>query len=182
VTATGTGLFMEDRGIARKLFTFTAFALVVVAANWTTNAFGLVHWFGIVVTAGTWFAGFGLVARDATQEAGGPRWVVAAIITGAVISAVFNPHLALASCTAFILSEAADYAVYQPLRRRGRTRAALASNILGAIVDSLVFLSIAGFPLTLIWAQVGIKVTVTSVFVLATHGISTVTRGRQAAA
>jgi uncharacterized PurR-regulated membrane protein YhhQ (DUF165 family) len=40
-----------------------------------------------------------------------------------------------------------DLAVYQPLRRRGWIRAALASNTVGAVVDTVLFLTIAGFPI-----------------------------------
>jgi hypothetical protein len=164
------------RDRANRYLSFTAFVAVVVAANWTTNELGVVTWLGLTATAGTWFAGFAFVARDATQEAGGIKWVAAAILAGVVVSAVFNPRLALASCVAFLLSEAADYAIYTPLRKRGKTRAALASNVVGAVVDSLIFLAIAGFPLSLIWTQVLIKVGVTTLFVLAVRGTGALLR------
>lgn len=146
---------------------FAAFVGVVILANWTTAQLGIVHWFGLTTTAGTWFAGFGFVARDALQETGGWRWVVAAIATGAAVSAVFSPRIALASAVAFALSECADWAVYSPLRRHGRTRAALASNVVGAVVDTVVFLTVAGFPLSGTTTQVVVKVGTTSGFVLA---------------
>ena len=59
--------------------------------------------------------------------------------------------VALASATAFVLSELADLIVYQPLRRRGWLRAVIASNAVGAPVDTVLFLALAGFP---IWAAV----------------------------
>jgi hypothetical protein len=44
------------------------------------------------------------------------------------------------------VSELADLVVYQPLRRRGFLRAVLASNAVGAPLDTIVFLALAGFP------------------------------------
>ena len=143
-----------------------AFVAVVLAANAATATFGVVSWLGVAATAGTWLAGFALVARDAVHDRLGARWVVGCIIVGAALSAAFSPALAVASAVAFLLSEFADFAVYAPLRRRGRTRAALASNAVGAVVDSALFLALAGFPLSLLWGQVGIKVATTTAFVL----------------
>jgi len=150
----------------RRHLPATAFVAVIVVTNWVTNALGVVTWLGITATAGTWLAGFAFVARDSVQDSLGWRWVVGLIITGAAISAAFSPQLAIASATAFLLSELADFAIYTPLRRSGRTRAALASNAAGSVVDSLMFLAIAGFPLSLVWAQVGIKFGLTALFVL----------------
>lgn len=153
-----------------------AFIAVVVATNWITNTLGVVSWLGVAATAGTWLAGFGFVARDAVHEALGVRWVVGCILAGAAISAAFSPSLALASGVAFLLAELADLAVYQPLRRRGLVRAALASNLAGSIVDSIAFLAIAGFPLALVWSQVAIKYATTTAFVLLLWGCRVVLR------
>ena len=144
---------------------FLVFVGVVVAANWLTNQFGMVTVFGLTATAGTWLAGFGFVARDALHEKAGRRWVLAAIAVGAVLSAVLSPRLAVASAAAFAVSELADWAVYSPLRRRGRVAAAIASNAVGAVVDTLLFLALAGFPLSGTLTQVVIKVGVTTLFV-----------------
>lgn len=57
-----------------------------------------------------------------------------------------GPTLAVASAAAFTLSELADLLVYQPLRRRGFLRAVLASNTVGAPLDTIVFLTLGGFP------------------------------------
>lgn len=153
-----------------------AFIAIVVATNWITSTLGVVTWLGIAATAGTWLAGFSFVARDSVHDELGGRWVVACIIVGAAVSAAFSPSLALASAAAFLLSEFADFAVYRPLRRRGYVRAALASNLAGSVVDSIAFLLIAGFPMALVWAQVGIKYATTSLFVLAVWGFRAVSR------
>ncbi len=139
---------------------------VVLAANFATTQLGLVTWLGLTATAGTWLAGLAFVARDALHEAGGRWWVLAGIGAGATLSAALSPQLAIASCVAFTVAELADYAVYAPLRRRGRTRAALASNMVGSIVDTVLFLLLAGFPLSGTATQVAVKVGTTSAVVI----------------
>jgi uncharacterized PurR-regulated membrane protein YhhQ (DUF165 family) len=156
----------------RSTIALVGFIAIVVATNAITVAFGIVTWLGIAVTAGTWLAGFSFVARDRLQDVGGRRWVVGAILAGAAVSAAFSPQLALASCAAFLLSEFADFAVYTPLRRRRRTAAALLSNAVGSIVDSIAFLTLAAYPLTLLPAQVGLKIGTTTALVLAMRGVA----------
>lgn len=150
----------------QRLASAAAFVVVVIATNVITATLGVVTWLGIAATAGTWLAGLAFVARDWVHDALGPRWAAACILAGAAISAAVSPALALASATAFLLSELADFAVYAPLRKRGRVRAALASNIVGSVVDSAVFLLIAGFPMALLGTQVGLKVAVSTATVL----------------
>lgn len=126
-----------------------AYVATVVAANVLTDRYGMAPvWPGITATAGTYAAGLALLARDTVQDTAGRRAVLAAIAAGAVASAwLATPQLAIASGAAFAASEAADMAVYTPLRRRGWGRAALASGIAGGVVDTVLFLWLAGFPI-----------------------------------
>lgn len=123
----------------------------ILAANVVTTHLGMIPvGFGLVATAGTYFAGLTFILRDALQDVAGKRWTLAVIAAGALLSfLVSDPFIALASAVAFGLSELADLAVYTPLRKRGYIRAAVASNIVGAFVDTVVFLTIAGFPILL---------------------------------
>lgn len=125
-----------------------AFLACILAANYVTTEYGMVPvGFGLMATAGTYFAGLSFVLRDSLQDAAGKRWTLAVIAAGAALSfLVADPFIALASSVAFGLSEAADLAVYTPLRKRGYVRAAVASNVVGALVDTIAFLTIAGFP------------------------------------
>lgn len=127
-----------------------AYVSTVVLANWLTSHFGLVTaGFALLVPAGTYAAGLALGLRDVLQDASGVRWVLAAIGVGTAVSfVVADPFIAAASGTAFLVAELVDLAVYTPLRRRGWRRALVASNAVGSVVDTLLFLSIAGFPLT----------------------------------
>jgi uncharacterized PurR-regulated membrane protein YhhQ (DUF165 family) len=157
----------------------------ILAANVVTSQLGMVPvGFGLVATAGTYFAGMTFILRDALQDAAGKRWTLAVIAAGALLSfLVADPFIALASAAAFGLAELADLAVYTPLRKRGYIRAALASNIVGAVIDTVVFLTIAGFPL---WAalpgQMVGKLLVTAVAVAAVVGVRAARRNRVAVA
>ena len=123
----------------------------VIAANYVTTRYGFIPvGFGLTATAGTFAAGFALALRDATQDAWGRKAVLAVIVIGAGLSfLIADPFIALASAAAFLLSELADFAIYTPLRQRstlGDRRwavAVVASNTVGAIIDTAVFLGIA---------------------------------------
>jgi hypothetical protein len=149
--------------VNRLLAPVVALALLasVLLANLLTTYYGLVPaGFGLLVTAGTYAAGLSLGLRDALQHVGGVRWVLGAIAGGIVLSALLGDgRIALASAVAFGVAECADLAVYTPLRRRNWRTAVAASNAVGAIADTLLFLWIAGFPLTaeLVGGQILVK-------------------------
>lgn len=120
------------------------FVASIVAANWLTVHYGFVPvGFGFMATAGTYAAGLTLCLRDWTHETLG-RWPTAALIlAGAGITYFISPVFAVASGTAFLVGELADFAVYSPLRRRGLIKALVASNIVGMVVDTVLFLGLA---------------------------------------
>ncbi|MEU2315151.1 VUT family protein [Streptomyces albidoflavus] len=133
---------------ARTIAAITAYTASITAANWLTARYGLITLApGVTATAGTLAAGAALLARDLVQDTASRAWVLAGITAGAALTWATSPALALASSAAFLVAELADMAVYTPLRDRGWARAVLASNIVGAIVDTLIFLWLAGFPI-----------------------------------
>jgi len=80
---------------------------------------------------------------------------LAAIVAGAALSgAIAPPQLVLASTTAFLLSELADFAVYTPLQSRGLVLAVLASSVVGLIADSILFLWLAFGSLDFLAGQI----------------------------
>ena len=129
----------------------------VPAANWLIRHVGVVvlpdgtHLapvgFGLLAPSGVYAAGVAFVARDVVQRAGGRRLALAAIAAGTALSALVSPQLALASGAAFLFSELADFAVYTPLERRRFVLAVFLSGVVGGVVDSLLFLGVAGIPL-----------------------------------
>ena len=60
----------------------------------------------------------------------------------------------VASAAAFLLSEAADLAVYTPLQRRGLVLAVALSSVAGLVLDSVVFLLLAFGSLDFLAGQV----------------------------
>lgn len=125
---------------------FALFVGCVVAANYATNRWGFVTLGPWMFTAGTYAAGLSFGVRDALHEVAGRWLVVVAIIVGAGLSAFLSPTLAVASGVAFLFSESADLLAYQPLRRRHWVGAVVVSNLIGAFVDTVLFLHLAGFP------------------------------------
>jgi uncharacterized PurR-regulated membrane protein YhhQ (DUF165 family) len=118
----------------------------ILAANAATAHLGFIPvGFGLTATAGTLAAGLALGLRDIVQDTLGRRAVVALILVGAALSWWVAPALAVASAVAFLVSELADFAVYTPLRGRaamgGRrwAGAVAASNVVGAVVDTVLF-------------------------------------------
>ncbi|HYF46012.1 MAG TPA: VUT family protein [Acidimicrobiales bacterium] len=151
---------------------FALYAATIVAANWLIAAFGLVPvGFGLLAPAGVYAAGLAFTFRDLLHESKGAAWALLAVFVGAALSlAVSPPQFALASCLAFAASEVLDCAVYAPLRRRGWLRAVAASNLVGFVADSALFLWLAFGSLDFLAGQVVGKAWVTLVAVLLLWG------------
>lgn len=142
-----------------------AFAATIPAANWAIGNIGtecipagpclLPVAPGLMAPSGVLLIGLALVLRDAVHRNLGAAWAFGAVCVGAGLSAfVAAPALALASAVAFLLSEAADMAVYTPLARRRLILAVLLSGVAGAVIDSLAFLWLAFGSLDLLAGQV----------------------------
>jgi queuosine precursor transporter len=129
----------------------------IVAANWLILNVGPVvlpdgtHLvpvgFGLLAPSGSFAAGVTFVARDVVQRVKGRRWALIAIALGTVLSVMVSPRLALASGSAFLFSELVDFGVYTPLQERRFVLAVVLSGVAGSIVDSVIFLSLAGIPM-----------------------------------
>jgi len=131
-----------------------SFLATIPAANWLIGNVGTVCIPngpclisvapGLMAPSGVLLIGAALALRDALHERL-PRWGVAALIGGgAVLSLSFSPPaLAVASAVAFLLSELADFAVYDRLRKQGLALAVLASGVVGAVLDSVLFSALA---------------------------------------
>ena len=146
----------------------------IFAANWAISTFGLVPvGFGLVAPAGVYFAGLAFTLRDLTQEALGRGWAFAAIGVGAALSGIVSPQFALASGLAFLFSETADFVVYTPLRARNWIAAILASNVVGLVADSMLFLWLAFGSLEYVSGQVLGKCWMTLVSAIAVRFLMT---------
>ncbi len=128
-----------------------AYAAAIIGANLLTSMFGLVPLGvgGLAVTAGTFAAGAALIARDWVHAVGGRALALCTVLLGALLSwAVASPALAVASGVAFAVSELVDLSVYSPLRTRSVPLAVVASSVVAAPVDTVLFLWLAGFGVT----------------------------------
>lgn len=119
--------------------------------------------FGLQAPAGVYAAGAALTLRDLIQDQLGRRMVLGCILLGALFSAALDVRLGLASGVAFLVSELADFAVYTPLRKRSWIGAIAASNGVGLVIDSMLFLYLAFGSLDWLAGQIVGKVWITVV-------------------
>ncbi len=138
-------------------------------------------WESVWAPSGVLWIGLAFVLRDLVHETYGPRGALLAILAGALLSWYVAPAFALASGVAFLLSELADLFVYAPLRERHLVAAATASNTVGALVDSALFLWLAFGSLAFIEGQIIGKILMSAIGVTviwwlrwhARHSVST---------
>lgn len=150
-----------------------AYAATIPLANWMIGNVGecipngpclIPVGFGLMAPSGVLMIGAALVLRDAVHRLLGWQWAVAAILIGAALSFQFSPAaLVIASVTAFIISELADFAVYAPLQRKRLVLAVAASGVVGAAVDSAVFLWLAFGSFDFIAGQIVGKLWMTAI-------------------
>jgi uncharacterized PurR-regulated membrane protein YhhQ (DUF165 family) len=148
----------------KTIFAIAAYAATIPLANWMIGNVGtcipdgpclIPVGFGLMAPSGVLVVGLSLVLRDLVQETSGVRGSLIAITIGAALSWLFaSPFLVVASVAAFMLSELVDLAVYTPLRKERLYLAVLLSGLVGAVVDSAVFLIIAFGSLDFIAGQV----------------------------
>lgn len=143
----------DRRGIEGYVF-LAAYIACIPLANWMIGNVGTVCVPqgpclvpvapGLMAPSGVLLVGLALVLRDLVQRRLGIPFALAAIGVGAVLSGLLAPlPLVMASTTAFLLSELADFAVYTPLQKRGLVLAVFASSFVGLVADSIVFLWLA---------------------------------------
>jgi queuosine precursor transporter len=156
---------LETRRHLEGALFLVLFCLTVPAANWMLGHVGTVCppngpclvpvAPGLMAPSGVLTIGLALVLRDLVQRRLGTEFGIAAILSGAALSAlVAPPSLVVASAAAFLISETADFLIYTPLARRRLVTAVVASSIVGLVVDSIVFLWLAFGSLDFLVGQV----------------------------
>lgn len=105
-------------------------------APWTTPL-GDLYLANVVV-------GFVFVLRDYAQREVGHYILLGTAVAGVLTWFMVDPAIALASVTAFALSETADWSVYSFLRRPLSQRI-LISSIIAVPLDTLAFQYLAGY-------------------------------------
>lgn len=147
-----------------------AYALTIVAANLAIERIGMVPvGFGLSAPAGVYFVGLALTCRDMVHERFGAGGAMVAVLAGAMLSYGIAPGFAVASGVAFLFSEVADLAVYAPLRERRWVAGVIVSNMVGAVIDSALFLWLAFGSLDYMAGQVLGKAWMTVLAVIALY-------------
>ena len=136
------------------LVALTLFILTIPLSNWVVVNVGLVCetngpclipvWPGLMAPSAVMIAGAALVLRNGVQAFLGAPFSLLAIAVGTALSALFAaPSLVIASAAAFCFSELADFAVYTPMRKRFPAFSVVMAGLVGSVIDSAIFLSLA---------------------------------------
>ncbi len=114
----------------------------------------LVNWLFVAVPAlstpygefylATVVVGFVFVLRDYAQREVGHKILLATLVAGIITWYMTNPALALASLTAFFISEMADWAVFSFTGRPLQSRI-LISSLISVPLDTVAFLYLSGY-------------------------------------
>jgi len=117
---------------------------LIVLVNWGFTVVPLVPLLGgEMFPPMSLVVGFIFVARDFAQREVG-HWVIPAMLIGGALSWwMADPFIAVVSVSAFLISEAADWAVYTWTRKPFAQRVLL-SSLVGTPLDSAVFLAMIG--------------------------------------
>lgn len=119
------------------------YIVLIVAVNYGFSVVPLVPLLGEMFPPMSLAVGFVFVARDFAQRAIGHHvwWAMAA--AGVLSYFMADPFIAIASVTAFAISEAADWGVYSYTKKPFAQRI-LISSIVSTPLDSAVFLAMIG--------------------------------------
>ncbi len=125
-----------------------AMAVVVVASNvlvqYPFGHFGLQD----LLTWGAFTYPFAFLVTDITNRRFGPAAARRVVYVGFAIAVALSvwlatPRIAIASGSAFLVAQLLDVAVFDRLRRTDWWKAPLVSTVLGSVVDTVVFFSLA---------------------------------------
>jgi queuosine precursor transporter len=115
------------------------YVVSIVAVNWL---------FTVIPPIGIWqptsvIVGLTFIFRDMAQRKIG-HWVLPVMLVGGAISYVMaDPFVAIASVSAFLISEGVDWMVYKFTKRPLKDRI-LWSSAVGTPIDSIVFTAMIG--------------------------------------
>jgi uncharacterized PurR-regulated membrane protein YhhQ (DUF165 family) len=125
-----------------------AMAIVVVASNFLVQ-FPFAH-FGLqdLLTWGAFTYPVAFLVNDLTNRRYGPGAARKVVLVGFAIAVVLSvwlasPRIAIASGTAFLIAQLLDVAVFDRLRQRAWWLAPAVSTLIGSIVDTVLFFSLA---------------------------------------
>lgn len=125
-------------------FWTVAYIAAVVAINWLFVVVPMVPVLGTVFPPVMLIVGFVFVFRDFAQREIGHWVIIAMLVAGGISYFMSAPIVAVASVTAFLISEAIDWAVYT-FTHKSLSQRILYSSLIAVPVDTVVFLQMVGF-------------------------------------
>ena len=135
---------------ARILVSVGTYIASIILVNWLFAPAQLVQgvtiWstpFGDLFLANL-VVGFVFVLRDYAQREVGHKVLLATLLAGVVTYYMVDPMIALASISAFVLSEMADWAIYSFTKRPLQSRI-LVSSLVAVPLDTFAFQYLAGY-------------------------------------
>lgn len=146
-------------------YLIVAMVLVVASANYLVQ-FPVNDWltWGAITYPVSYFI------TDLTNRLFGPTAARRVVYTGfalAVIVSIWlaSPRIALASGTAFLISQLMDVAIFDRLRRRTWWQPPLFSSVIGSLVDTMLFFALAFYGTAMPWVTLavgdyGVKVAI----------------------
>lgn len=155
--------------IQKKYFWGGMYLLSILLGNITVIYFGIIKlmavdlhhpehvWGAITFPAGVVFIGLTFSFRDFAQRLWGKKAVWYWMIAATFITLLMNIKIAVASCSAFLIAEAIDWALFSYTKLPFKKRIIL-SNVISTPIDSAVFVTLAfGWYWPAIWGQTIIK-------------------------
>ncbi len=134
----------------KTVVSVVAYIAAILLVNWLFAPAQLVP--GVTTWATPWgdiflanlVVGFVFVLRDYAQRETGHYVLIATLLAGLLTYAMVDPVIAVASLTAFIVSEMADWGVFsfwkKPLQQR-----ILVSSLIAVPLDTAIFQHLAGY-------------------------------------
>jgi queuosine precursor transporter len=120
------------------------YVVCIVLVNWTFTV--VAPWstpLGDLYIANV-IVGFVFVLRDYAQREVGHKILLATLLAGGITYLMVDPAIAVASITAFVISEMADWAIYSFTKRPLQSRI-LISSLASVPLDTLAFQHLAGY-------------------------------------
>ena len=139
---------MHSLSIHRLIVPVVAMALVVVASNilvqYPFELFGL----GDYLTWGAFTYPVAFLVTDLTNRRYGPRVARQLVVVGFALAVVLSIWLAtlriaMASGTAFLVGQLLDITLFNRLRRQAWWRAPFVGTVIGSVLDTALFFSLA---------------------------------------
>ncbi|GHA26618.1 membrane protein [Devosia pacifica] len=141
--------------LARFMVALAAMVAVVAASNFLVQfpveaQLGAIN-LADVLTWGAFTYPIAFLVTDLTNRHFGPRQARLVVLSGFAVAVLVSiwlasPRIAIASGTAFLLAQLLDVSIFDRLRQSDWWRAPLVSSVLGSVLDTLFFFSLAFAP------------------------------------